>query len=630
MKVNRMNGQIRFPAVYAGSVAGILPSKEFCYATRREADTRGRDARDTITLLCRCIGWVVLCGGGFITPAKVRAETYGKVSVQLEPIPQSQGYTGSEFGYLEYRFDITNRSPEKDHIVELVLPKEAFYRYGVHLSRIRKAVRVPASSTVQVSLYQPPVPLGGNEVGVTINGEEMKRGISVSHVRHGGEMGFSYRYPAAGPGSDDKVLVSRSVGTKFRDWMDGISTEICCRSETPATRWSTNWLGYSRFSGVVITAGDWYAMPTPTKRALREYVECGGSLVLLGAATLPKELTRADTPEGAAECYLGFGSCRSTEDLAAVPLRKTIRKMWRSTARPWSHPYSIESANRAFPVVEELDIPVRGMLVLMVIFAVVAGPVSIWLLGKWKKRMWLLWVIPAISLLTCGGVFLYSALAEGWQAEARTSVLTILDENTNRAATIGWTAFYSPLTPSGGLPYSTETELTPALREDFGSRRSLTMDWTNTQRLDSGWVVARVPAHFRVRKNEIRRERLSVRRNGAGDLVVMNGLGADIETLRLADPNGVIWAGSNIPAGKEVSLARTAGNLRAKNNALRSVYANKWLRQCKTITSRPEQYLLPNTYIAVLPACPFLDPGLENLKTWNAQTIVYGIQKREP
>ena len=81
-----------------------------------------------------------------------------------------------------------------------------------------------------------------------------------------------------------------------------------------------------------------------------------------------------------------------------------------------------------------------------------------------------------------------------------------------------------------------------------------TVDWTHDQHLASGWVTARVPSHFMVRKSETRRERITVRRGTNTDLRIVNGLGADIHQFWLADKDGTIYSASAIPAGEEAKL----------------------------------------------------------------------------
>ena len=165
----------------------------------------------------------------------------------------------------------------------------------------------------------------------------------------------------------------------------------------------------------------------------------------------------------------------------------------------------------------------------------------------------MLWTTPAISLITCLAVFAYATFAEGWNRHARTEGLTLLDERSRRATTIGWTAFYSALTPSDGLHFGYESELTP-LAQSMTTNNARTVDWTHDQHLANGWVIARVPAHFMIRKSETRRERVTVRKGTDTALRIVNGLGADINQLWLADRDGTIYSATNIPAGVEAAL----------------------------------------------------------------------------
>src|SRR6185369_17577401 len=154
-------------------------------------------------------------------------------------------------------------------------------------------------------------------------------------------------------------------------------------------------------------------------------------------------------------------------------------------------------------------------------------------------------------------VFVYSYLREGITPDTRIAGLTVLDQANRRAATVGMTAFYCPLTPSQGLFFSSDTEATPLVEMwnyQNGTERDL--DWTQAQHLGRGWVSARVPAHFHLRKSEIRRERLQVE-NLNGQLTVVNGLGAPIRSLWLADGAGQIYTATNIVAGQKANLSPT-------------------------------------------------------------------------
>ena len=50
-------------------------------------------------------------------------------------------------------------------------------------------------------------------------------------------------------------------------------------------------------------------------------------------------------------------------------------------------------------IIDDVGVPLRGMFVLMVLFAVVVGPVSMIVLGRKNRRIWLLWTVPTLSVL---------------------------------------------------------------------------------------------------------------------------------------------------------------------------------------------------------------------------------------
>jgi hypothetical protein len=69
--------------------------------------------------------------------------------------------------------------------------------------------------------------------------------------------------------------------------------------------------------------------------------------------------------------------------------------------------------NNSLKLVENLKIPTRGIIALMLIFVIAIGPLNIIVLNRRKRRTWMLWTIPAISLTTTLLVFAYSLLREG-------------------------------------------------------------------------------------------------------------------------------------------------------------------------------------------------------------------------
>ena len=238
----------------------------------------------------------------------------------------------------------------------------------------------------------------------------------------------------------------------------------------------------------------------------------------------------------------------------------------------------------------------------------------------------MLWTVPVLSFLTCIVVFLYSIFAEGITPTIRLEGITLLDEGSRQATTLGYAAYYCPLTPGEGLHFGYDTEVTPLVDiRGYGSGSQRQMDWTRDQHLTAGWVSARVPAHFMVRKSELRRERLRIAKK-EGKLTAMNGLGETIRSLWLADRSGKVYRAENIGAGEQVHLIPVGRSSAAPATLLQQMYqSKKWTLATTAVAKKPITMLWPNTYVAVLDGVPFMDRGLKGRSKTKLQSLVIGM-----
>jgi len=378
----------------------------------------------------------------------------------------------------------------------------------------------------------------------------------------------------------------------------------------------------------VVTSDDMARMPAPVRQALWSYVECGGTLLVMGRFEMPASSNRVhcEAPRGIEASYVGFGLCLVSGQPSPEKLDKSeiqfLKAAWDSTLAPWLRERSRTDANNAFPVVKDVTLPIRTLFSLLLGLAILIGPVNLIVLHRLKRQIWMLWTIPAISVAATLSVVIYAYLSEGVTPTLRLESFTILDQVARRATTLGRAAYYCPMTPRDGLHFSHDTEVSPVGVAQHGAGGSArTMDWTRDQHLDSGWVSARVPAHFVLRKSEPRRERLEVTRAPDGAVVVVNGLGADIAELRLLAPDGYVHGHRQIKAGTLVGLERESSTEppRPHGRALRQVYEGDWTGR------NPNFPLRPNTYIALLEASPFLEKGLNRRAHETTRSLVFGI-----
>ena len=580
---------------------------------RRPVGIVGRRGRPAIGL---CLLLTVLSAGN----AWADKQRYKDVTVTSLPLVGDR----TTHGYVAYRFEITNHSFERPHRVTLTLPADLYGRS--FMAGISRTVTVAADSTAAVSLFQPPLPISGRSVGVRIDGRSQDRPLRVDPINHGEETArYSRRYSSSD--STARALASRAFrNTNLESVLSPKGVQLAV-SENPPALWSGDWLAYSRFDGVIVTAEEMAAMSAAARQALVQYSECGGALMVVGSWEPPETWTPTGQPaEGLVAYQGGFGVCMVMAAQQGPGWDVFARRVVTASG-PWSQMHTPAEAHRAFPVVKNIRVPIRGMLTLMLVFVILIGPVNMLVLRRGNRRIWLLWTVPAFSLLTCGIVFGYSILSEGFRGSWRLQAMTVLDETTHRATSIGWMGFYSPLTPAGGLRSSYETELTPQLRQDdwrSRARGSRTIDWTNGQHLASGWVQARVPAYFKFRKSEARRQRLAIETDDDGRIVVVNGLGADISRLHLADAAGRIHVGGAIPAGAKAILGPTDKRVDG-TKALATVYIQRWPQSIKQISDRPAAFLRPGTYLAELVDSPFVETPLKGARATKFQVIVYGI-----
>lgn len=406
------------------------------------------------------------------------------------------------------------------------------------------------------------------------------------------------------------------------------------RSELEASGWSESWLAFTPFDLVVMSRTDLAAMTAAQQSALWSYVEAGGGLAVLGLTELPKAwqsaVGRTINNARIGKSYAGFGQCLLVNAASITGLDRiqvdALRDLARECGQVWQSMPNEGNANSEFPVIEDARIPVRGIVFIMLAFILVVGPLNIFFCARANNRIAMLWTIPLISFVTCAVVFGYSLMSEGITPTTRTEALTILDQVSHRATTLARQAFYTPLTPGDGLRYSHDTEVTPLVdvnRYNGGNSRELEL--SQSQHLIRGWITARVPAHFALRKSETRRERLQVQRLPDGRVTVLNGLGADIQTLWLRDDKGRLFKGEGLKAGQNVPLQTEKGEPFGATTLLSALYQGSWVAAHDALMNNTAGQVRSNTYLAVLAEAPFIETGLAKPGKARARQTIIGV-----
>lgn len=619
---------------------------------------------------------ILLAFGAAMFPAVARsAERVGDVLVSVEPIPNPDNRGGEirgiEHGYVEYRVQLRNESTE-DRVVYLSFPER---RPGSSGAEATRAVGIRKGQEVSVSLFRPPLLTSGQGLQVSVEGVEKPKVLSVTDLYRPNYYRYGYRYGyGSEPATPTVVLLSRSVPQDFCDPAAAASKSSSTgypmpeapatttptaptkpseyeptttdftflRSDTPVSRWSSNWLGYSCYDAIVLTEQEAGEMPPQAQLAIRRFVECGGSLFIHGDR-VPAAFSSGGFSDGRQSYRVGFGR------VAATLAGRNDKKEWRQTYAvlvksriPVYNPKTNPGSGSQL-LIGESKVPVKGLFLLVLVFGIGIGPANLWLLTRRKRRIWLWWNVPVISLFTCLLVFGYSVASEGWTGHEKNATFTLLDERCHRATTLGCLSYYCPLTPSRGPLFGVETDAVLLQRPAQGYQRyneemntPKNVDWTDGQQLGSGWVTARVATYFQIRKNEDRRERLTVERQADGKLKIVNALGAGIKRLFVADTSGQVFEGRDIPAGAEQTLSAAPGVGRIAGDrgpgGLQSVFHTDLISTISRLNNaaNPTDLLMPGSYIAFLDQSPFLETTMPSVQSEDTAAIVFGISKGQP
>lgn len=427
------------------------------------------------------------------------------------------------------------------------------------------------------------------------------------------------------------VLASRQLSGDFRD---KLATRVrdchVVRSVQPPNQWPTNWVVYSRFDGVVISRGEFDTLSPEAKGALADYLSVGGVVWVRPDTAPPK----SDASSAAAlieplSSAAGFGTLLSGYKQESSFRDAVHRRV--AHGNKWTTP---EHAASRMPVTKQKNAPVWGFLTFLVFYAISIGPVLQFALQRIRRRIWMVWILPASAVVLGGGVFAWSYLSEGFRGLADIRTVTLLNQKTQRASTFGWAGFYSPLTDGDGLTFSAATVVQPQwLDENYDEEtRAVSIDWTNGQHLTGGWLLAKTPIHFRLWKVEPRREKIAVRVGDSGEATATNAIGAEVRELSVCLADGSVRTARRIPPGATVSLAKGskkpsgAPTVGAELIHQIDAYApdSGGLNRCASTI-----VLQPGTYMALVEGHPFVNTAITNPASDKGETLVIGQFERE-
>ena len=457
-------------------------------------------------------------------------------------------------------------------------------------------------------------------------------GVVVHHHIHGGMpagmgtlgMGMGGTIPFTN--STVVILASRRLSGDFRDKLaKRIRDSHIVRSVQQPHQWPTNWIIYSRFDGIVISRGEYDDLSPEAQSALADYLSVGGVVWIRPDSAGKGKKPTTESPAAPATLLdakgLGTLLTHPQSDL-------TFGRAARKRAEYGSKWKSEEDAANRMPVTKRKKAPVWAFLGFLVVYAIGIGPVLQIALQRKRRRIWMVWILPATALVLCSAVFVWSYVSEGFHGLANIRTVTLLNQKTQRASTVGWAGFYSPLTDSAGLTFSTSTILQPQWMDERynDESRSVSIDWTRGQHLTEGWLLAKTPLHFRLWKVESRREKLAIRQESNGTVTATNALGAEVTQLLLCLPDGTWRSANRIPAGASSSLQEAKAPPKGARQPISQLLPLDDYCSNSVTMERLSKLIecKPGSYIALVDGHPFVNTAITNPAVDQGQTLLIG------
>jgi hypothetical protein len=307
--------------------------------------------------------------------------------------------------------------------------------------------------------------------------------------------------------------------------------------------------------------------------------------------------------------------------------------------------------------------PVGGFQVLITLFALAIGPVNYFVLQRRKKLYLLIVTVPVFAGITTVLLLGYAVASDGFALRSRVRSVTLLDQV--RGESVSWSriSYYAGVAPSGGLRFSPDTAVYP-LDPPGSSGAQRSVDWTDGQHMQSGWLRSRTPTQLVTVAYRQGGEQIEVASSSTGVVRVTNKLGTNIRLLVLAAADGTIYSTQDLPrdesirlepkdlADAQIALRKLADGQRLEVPAemtdrdlwigptsrrtmyWRGSFVPQWQNSIgegifqviqPPNADKLKELLQPGTYLAITDQPPTVDLGVTNMQDEGSLYVIVGV-----
>lgn len=459
-----------------------------------------------------------------------------KVECAFDELPPS--------GFVPVRFRIsneTNREEEWHVVFECRSGTKSFLGSEWLL-------RAPAGSRVSQTLLVP-LPLAERPSGtwmhlaLKVSGRGVERGIA-NHYSHG----VGSQVPYAGFSES----LYKKYCTDLRERIQKSGKGPLGATKLSPDFWQEDWRAYSGFARIWIRDNEWSAVPAATRRALRHWCLLGGQLCIVGSPEGGMDLP----PKG----KLGIGNVRYfTESgyFLGVMEKELLEPapMTPGTMASQGYPAGEWEMSDEYPAIEKPSLPI---LLFMVAFAVIVGPVNLFWIAPVGRRHRLFLTIPLISLGASVLLFVIIVMTDGTGGRGGRFLLGIVDPTTRSVMYEQFQISRTGILIKRSFEVNEPVCLLPIRMHERdsvdspqpGSGKRL---WINGKVFSGDWFCSRrVQAHY-IATATHSRGTITMEREGEGALAVTSSFEYELAPFYFMD-SGRIWHADRLTPGQQTVL----------------------------------------------------------------------------
>ena len=487
------------------------------------------------------------------------------IIVNIRPFPITSNWDGS--GFLPVKIEIANHSHTRGKW------RLAISGQG-NLSHLGDRIATPIifelnpGEAVNTVAYMPP--LNGSSYTRLCYTRRCLLSISGTGLQHPVSQNISAQFQSR---KSSCFFASPDLNKK---WQEGLHKKIIssysdykdsCYSGD-MKEWPADERIYSAFSFGVVTREYYDSLDQSYLDAISRWIAKGGILCIFD----PNEKTPRTFVD------MGMGSILTIGDITKADVEKTVDLLDREIRDIHERKLDLPNSWKDYITTP----PTSILAVTLLAFAVLVGPLSLFVWAPAGNRQRLFILIPAFSLGFCAMIILAIFVTEGIGGTGARKVIVYLNPEKNYASIVQSQICRTAIIPSVSFPLDDKTEFYGSKYKMNGmqeSWESITPNERSHGEASGRWFSSRSTINHQLKATVPTRARISIVGMKNGAPVIQSTVPCELtDFIYLDSDQNTIWKAASVPQGQPVTLTKSIEEEKDKKKIKDSVFPGYYLR----------------------------------------------------